>query len=229
MGTINSQTEAKAKIVYGEREDEQKDPIYQAWARAQFDGRLSPGGLLQPLNEVERACAWLAGSMTYKSSQKRRFTDYQTASPENGASGERIQQLGCLAEFAMFKFLDIFPFTFNTYRGADWKGILQVRLIGDKYYGLRVYEKDADDVLVAGTLIEKNKEEGPHWLAGFVRAGDARRQADGSHGLGIWMNPNDGLQGFHAVPQAALRPMKELKPEMKRLLALKRSTTGGGN
>lgn len=153
------------------------------------------------LTDFEFNQAWEIGKQIWKLSQSAQLTDYW-GNKSNGASGDRLQCLGAIAECAVAKWLNLFWLgNYNSFKNPDLADI-EVRLIGVESYGLRVRNSDADDRKVLGIVIPKGKEREPYRIAGWIQAKDAKRPE--------WeMNPYNGRPMF-CVPQKYLLSPKEL-------------------
>lgn len=154
------------------------------------------------LTDFEYRVAWGIGKLIWQLSQEAGLKDYHGNKP-GGASGDRLQALGAVAECAVAKWLN--KFWMGGYQGFKNPDLadLEIRLIGVHNYGLRVRDSDADDRKVVGVVIPKGKEREPYRIAGWIPAKDAKRPE--------WkMNPFNG-RPMYAVPQSELRDASELK------------------
>jgi hypothetical protein len=91
----------------------------------------------------------------------------------------------------------------ENYKKADLPHNIEVRLIGEDRYGLRVYKKDDASRRVVGVVIPPGKERGPYRIAGWIIAADAIQDC--------WEMAPYGGRPMYPVPQEHLRPMSELK------------------
>lgn len=122
-----------------------------------------------------------------------------------GVAGERSHQIGQLAECAVAKALGIpWKNSLNTFKRADLRGNIEVRLIGADWYGLRVYERDNGTRRVVGCIIERGKERQSYRLPGWIHARDGKRQE-------FLMDPLERMQPMYSVPQYELRSLEVLR------------------
>jgi len=124
--------------------------------------------------------------------------DYHRKLTEANADGRRIQQLGALAECACAKALEL-PWLrgINTFKRPDLGHNIEVRLIGDDAFGLRVYPKDHNSRRVVGVIIEKGREREPYRIPGWINAKYAKK-------IKYQMDPGNRNRPFYGVPQDRL-------------------------
>lgn len=159
------------------------------------------------LNDHEYQEAMEFGSELYKYSQESKFKDYRTFI-RNGVDGERVQQLGALAELAVSKALMVkWPKGINTFKKEDLPFNIEVRLIGKNNYGLRVYDRDNDSRRVVGVVIEKNREREPYRIPGWINAKYAKKDF-------YKIDPLGRGRPVFAVPQEKLFHINLLKDLM---------------
>ena len=117
----------------------------------------------------------------------------------------RIQALGALGELVARKFLG-YPMKLVTenFSKADLPDNIEVRLIGNNSYGLRIYPRTDDSRRVVGVVIEPGRERSPPWrIPGWIVAEDGKQER--------WSMSPCGRPPMYAVPQEHLRPVSELK------------------
>jgi|688.fasta_scaffold397715_2 hypothetical protein len=164
------------------------------------------------LNDNEYQEAMDFGSELYKHSQKCNLRDHRTF-VRNGVNGERVQQLGALAESAVSKALGVrWLKGVDTFKKEDLPHNIEVRLIGKENYGLRVYDRDDDSRRVVGIVIEKGQERKPYRIAGWINAKYAKKDI-------YKIDPLNRGRPVFAVPQEKLFHMNELKGLIEKEIA----------
>ena len=164
------------------------------------------------LNFSEYQEAMDFGSELYKHSQKCNLRDHRTF-VRNGVNGERVQQLGALAESAVSKALGVrWLKGVDTFKKEDLPHNIEVRLIGKENYGLRVYDRDDDSRRVVGIVIEKGQERKPYRIAGWINAKYAKKDI-------YKIDPLNRGRPVFAVPQEKLFHMNELKRLIEKEIA----------
>jgi len=153
------------------------------------------------LTDAEYREALALGSAIFRDSQERaqkgKMIDKRPGT-KDGVTGEWVQQLGCISERAVAKFLNIpYRSSANTFKGADLEHNIEVRTIGVEHYGMRVKDGDDNSRIVIGVVIPKGRERKPYRLPGWIRARDAKNPD--------WiMDPNNIEAPFFGVPQEFL-------------------------
>ena len=156
------------------------------------------------LTKAERLEAMELGSEMYESSQARGLKDYRKFK-RDGVDGERVQQLGSMAERAVAKALDIeWTGWIDTFKKADLHHNVEVRLIGVDHYALRVYDRDEDSRRVVGVVIPKGREMGQYRLPGWTFACNGKLPD-------LKMDPLKRNHSFYGVTQDRLLPIEELR------------------
>lgn len=130
----------------------------------------------------------------YRAEMDKEFSEKQA---------QKNQALGEVADLACRKYFE-FSMTLVTenYQKADLPHNIEVRLIGNDSYGLRVYNKDHESRRVVGVVIPRGRERGPYRVAGWIVAADARQDH--------WEIAPWGGRPMFAVPQEHLLPMSSL-------------------
>jgi|TARA_R110000824_G_scaffold232190_1_gene420114 hypothetical protein len=131
----------------------------------------------------------------YRAEMNKEFSEKQA---------QKNQALGEVADLASRKFFGFsMKLVTENYKKADLPHNIEVRLIGEDRYGLRVYKKDDASRRVVGVVIPPGKERGPYRIAGWIIAADAIQDC--------WEMAPYGGRPMYPVPQEHLRPMSELK------------------
>lgn len=156
------------------------------------------------LTSEEIQAAEDVGREMYRVSQERGDRDFRTFK-RNGVDGERVQIIGSLAERVAAKALGVeWTGWIDRFRQSDLHFNIEVRLIGDERYGLRVYPKDDDSRRVMGVVIPKGQEAGPYRIPGWINAIHGKKE----HWLA---DPLGRGHPVYLVPQDRLHHLAKLK------------------
>jgi len=120
-----------------------------------------------------------------------------------GAKGLGVDFLGALGEFAVAKYLGLFPSGYSQ-AGASDVGPFEVRTVESAALNLLIYPQESAPVVLA---VVANPFREPVTLAGWGPAGELKRPE-------YWRT--DGHRPAFWVPPAALRPMDELRAALER-------------
>jgi hypothetical protein len=155
------------------------------------------------LTDDEYDEAWAKGIEIYQISQARKLQDNRDF-VRNGVDGSRVQCLGEVASRAVAKACRL-PWisSLNTFQGPDLNYHIEVRLIGQENYGLRVYEHDYDAKRVVGIVIPPGKEREPYRIPGWINACYGKRP----EWLKDWLGRG---RPVFCVPQERLFPLAVL-------------------
>ena len=117
----------------------------------------------------------------------------------------RIHEVGEIASKAIAKAVGLpYQCVINSFKRPDLKHLIECRLIGVDYYGLRVKEDDPENHRVVGAVCEKGHELDPIRIPGWIYARDAQQHKE-------WKkDPGHRDQWAYFVPQEHLRPISEL-------------------
>ena len=141
-----------------------------------------------------------------KYSKTHSHTDHRTklSKPYDEKLARRIQALGAVGEAGVRKYLGL-PLALESeiYGEADLPYLIEVKVIGRPWYGLRIYPRTPDNRRVVGIVIPPGKERERYRIAGWIWARDAKKEED-------WKIAPHGGPPMWAVPQSELRPAKEL-------------------
>lgn len=112
----------------------------------------------------------------------------------------RNQCLGALAETVVRKYLGLsLELPMKTYGEPDIPPDIEVKLIGDEHYGLRIYPDMPDLWRVVGVVIPRGCERDLSYrIAGWLHAGSGKREA--------FLNAPHGGRPVYWVPQNLLLP-----------------------
>jgi hypothetical protein len=149
------------------------------------------------------------GKFMYEHSQKQGYRDYRKF-VRKGVDGQRVQELGSIAERAVAKACGIeWTAWVDTFKKPDLHHNIEVRLIGVDRYGLRVYDRDHDTRRVVGIVIEKGKEREPYRIPGWINAKYAKKDI-------YRMDPLGRGKPMYSVPQNKLRSLESLLEFIKK-------------
>lgn len=125
--------------------------------------------------------------------------------PLSEEQARRNQALGAVTELAARKHFG-YPLRLisENFRDADLPDNVEVRLLGEDRFGLRVYPRTKDCRRVVGIVIPRGKEREPYRIPGWILAKDAKRPE--------WCITPNGDEPMWAVPQEHLLPLTELRP-----------------
>lgn len=125
--------------------------------------------------------------------------------PPTDEKALRTQCLGALCEAVIRASLCFeVPLSSETYNVADLPDQIQVRLIGEPHYGLRVYPQDEDHWKVVGVVIPRGLERvSPYRVPGWIEAYRAKWNDD-------WLIAPHGGPALWAVPQQVLNDLRDI-------------------
>lgn len=150
-----------------------------------------------------------------KYSMSRNHVDRGGYKADDRRLSVKIHCLGAVAEGAAGNALGMeFELQCENYTEPDLPGNVEVRMIGDEYWGLRVNpRKDKKIKRVIGVIIPRGQERGvPYRLPGWFLSSDAMTEQFFMKAL----EKHKGLPDNYVVPQRLLRPNEELREILRR-------------